>query len=377
MPAPEWTATAEERAGQHIMAGFTGIEAPAALLARIREGRLGGIVLFKRNIESAAQLHHLTESLQAAARASRLQTPLLISIDEEGGRVSRVSPDFFQLPPAQALGRIGDLELTERAARAIGAELRAVGINMNFAPVLDQLTNPACTVIGDRAFGNEPTIVGKMGAAFIAGLQAEGVAATAKHFPGIGGMAPDPHEVLPASPLSLEELLERELLPFIAAWTPGITKSPAAAVMIAHAVFEKIGPARPASLSPAIAGALLRDRLQYGGLAVTDDLEMGAIEDAAGGAVSAIAAGVDIALICQSGEVQEKALESLAAAIRSGHIPEAAEKRSRERIFAVKERYIFSGERGSSGTAGDMRPVNSAHRTLEREINQRLEDVTP
>ena len=164
----------EVRAGQHIMAGFPGASAPPSLIERIEAGRVGGVILFRRNIESAAQLLELNHALQRAARRSPLGLPLLIAIDEEGGRVSRLSGDFTLLPPARRLGRLGDPALARQAARMVGTELRAVGVNLDFAPVLDLLTNPACAVIGARAFGAAPGAVSARGAAFIAGLQEAG-----------------------------------------------------------------------------------------------------------------------------------------------------------------------------------------------------------
>ena len=204
MPYSEWAP--EDRAGAHIMAGFEGNSPPPPLLDRIREGRVGGVVLFTRNIESSGQTLELTHSLQCAAAESPHAGPLLIAIDQEGGRVSRLSEDFTRFPAARVFGRIGDPELVSRCARACAAELRASGINANFAPVLDILTNPDCEVIGDRAYGDDAELVSAMGAAAIQGLQAGGVAAWAKHFPGIGDMAPDPHETLPSSGLSLGAL---------------------------------------------------------------------------------------------------------------------------------------------------------------------------
>ena len=228
-------ATPEARAGQHLMAGFEGVAAPASLIERVRAGRIGGVILFKRNIESAAQTAALIASLQAAALASPLEAPLLVGIDQEGGRVSRLSPDFTIFPAARGFGDSGNPALAREAAQITGAELEATGVNVNFAPAVDILTNLECAVIGDRAYGTTPEVVTSMGEAATAGLQEAGVAACAKHFPGIGEMAPDPHKELPTSRLTLEDLRARELTPF----QHLIRRAPPACVMVAHAVFRE------------------------------------------------------------------------------------------------------------------------------------------
>ena len=328
-------ATPETRAGRRIMAGFEGTAAPASLLTRVRAGRVGGVILFKRNIESAAQTATLIASLQEAALASPLEAPLLVGIDQEGGRVSRLSDDFTLFPPARGFGDAGEPALAREAARITGAELEAIGVNVNFAPALDILTNPECAVIGDRAFGESSQVVAQMGEAVTQGLQETGVAACAKHFPGIGDMAPDPHEVLPTSRLTLDELRARELEPF----RHLIRRAPPACVMAAHAVFEAIDETTPASLSPVFLQDILRGELGFRGVAVTDDLDMGAIDDPADAALQSIFAGADIALICHSEDAQERAVDTIAGAIRDGDVPPEQEEASSDRIRRLKESY--------------------------------------
>ena len=327
--------TPETRAGRRVMAGFEGTAAPASLLSRVRAGRVGGVILFKRNIESAAQTGELINSLQEAALASPLEAPLLVGIDQEGGRVSRLSDDFTLFPAARNFGNAGDAALAREAARVTGAELEAIGVNMNFAPALDILTNPECAVIGDRAFGESSQIVAQMGEAVTQGLQETGVAACAKHFPGIGDMAPDPHEELPTSRLTLDELRARELEPF----RHLIRRAPPACVMAAHAVFEAIDETTPASLSPVFLQNVLRGEIGFRGVAVTDDLDMGAIDDPADAALQSILAGADIALICHSEDAQERAVENIARAIADEHLPPEQEEASSDRIRRLKESY--------------------------------------
>lgn len=328
-------AAPEVRAGQRIMAGFEGAAAPPSLIERVRAGRIGGVILFARNIESAGQTAALIASLQTAALASPLEAPLLVGIDQEGGRVSRLSPDFTAFPAARGFGDAGDAAFAREAARITGAELEAVGVNVNFAPVVDMLTNPECAVIGDRAFGKTPEVVTCMGEAVTQGLQETGVAACAKHFPGIGDMAPDPHDVLPTSSLTFDDLRARELEPF----RHLIRRAPPACVMAAHAVFEAIDDAAPASLSPVLLQEILRGELGFRGVAVTDDLDMGAIDDAAEAALQSILAGADIALICHSEDAQERACGAISDAIRNGSLPPEQEEASSDRIRRLKESY--------------------------------------
>ena len=220
--------------------------------------------------------------------------------------MSRLSPDFTIFPAARGFGDSGDPALAREAAQITGAELEAVGVNVNFAPAVDILTNPGCAVIGDRAYGTTPEIVASMGEAAAQGLQEAGVAACAKHFPGIGDMAPDPHKELPTSRLTLEDLWARELKPY----QHLIRRAPPACVMVAHAVFEKIDEAAPASLSPVFLQNILRGELGFRGVTIIDDLDMGAIENSADAALRAILAGADIALICHSEDAQEHAVDA-------------------------------------------------------------------
>jgi beta-N-acetylhexosaminidase len=378
MTLNDWTP--EEIVGQHLMVGFSGTSASLSTLERIHEGRVGGVILFERNIENAEQTLLLTHSLQRAAAQSPRGVPLLIAIDEEGGRVGRLSDDFTQFPPAAALGRIGDRDLVREAARVTGVELRCVGINMNMAPVLDLLTNPNCTVIGDRAYGKDPAFVGGMGAAAIAGLQAGGVAAVAKHFPGIGDMAPDPHETLPVSDLTLETLITREFTPFRQAVNPSPPDGVSAGIMTAHAVFSKIDPERPASLSSKFSRDLLREELGHRGLAITDDLDMGAIVDPVEGALSGVLAGADIVLICHSEEVGERAWTRIAQAARGKILSPGAEKQSLGRILAAKAEFAeparnFLGKDHLARVQNRRKTLVGcgSHRTLREKVSRLAE----
>ena len=210
-----------------------------------------------------------------------------------------------------------------------------MGVNVNFAPAVDILTNPECAVIGDRAYGTTPEVVGRMGEAAAQGLQEAGVAACAKHFPGIGEMAPDPHEELPTSRLTLEDLRARELTPF----QHLIRRAPPACVMVAHAVFEKIDQPRPPASHRYFFKRFCAKNSGSGASPITDDLDMGAIEDPAEAALKSILAGADIALICHSEDAQERAVDAIAGAIADGDLPPEQEEASSDRIRRLKDSY--------------------------------------
>jgi beta-N-acetylhexosaminidase len=309
--------------------GFHGKTPSPEVLELVRRG-VYGVVLFGRNVEDAEQVAALVAALKRAAAR-----PLLVSVDQEGGRVARLraAQGFTELPPMRALGEAGDEELARAAGALLGAELRAVGIDQDYAPVVDVDTNPANPVIGDRAFSRDPGVVGRLGAALALGLQSAGVAACAKHFPGHGDTSQDSHQDLPRLAHALARLEEVELAPFRALARAGV-----ASVMTAHVVFEALDPARPATLSAPVM-RLLRERVGFEGCEISDDLEMKAVaehfplEEAAPGAV---AAGVDALLVCHRAEVQHRAIDLVRAAVERGEIGAArlAEARARLRTPA-------------------------------------------
>lgn len=305
--------------------GFHGRSPSPEVLELVRRG-VHGVILFARNIESAEQVAELVAELKRAAGR-----PLLVAIDQEGGRVARLrAPQgFTELPPMRALGDTGDELLAYDVGRLLGRELRLVGIDQDYAPVVDVDTNPANPVIGDRAFSRDPALVGRLGAALARGLQSAGVAACAKHFPGHGDTSQDSHQHLPHLPHSLARLEKVELPPFRALARAGV-----AAVMTAHVVFDALDPARPATMSPAVM-ALLRTAVGFDGCAVSDDLEMKAVaehfplEEAAPGSV---AAGVDALLVCHTAAVQHRAIDLVRAAVEAGRIPRSRLAEARGRV---------------------------------------------
>lgn len=276
--------------GRLIVAGFHGKTPPPELEAAVRAGEVGGVIYFARNIESPDQVAAMSAQLQALA-----PWPLFIAIDQEGGAVQRLRAPFTVFPPMAHVGGENNEALAESVGRVLGRELRTVGVNWNYAPVLDVDTNPANPVIGARAFGRSSEQVARLGVALAKGLEAEGVLSCGKHFPGHGDTHEDSHHTLPVLRHALERLREVELPPFAAYARAGL-----ASVMTAHVLFPALDPVRPATLSPQLL-CILRDELRFEGLIVSDDLEMKAVADhhAVEEMVElGLAAGVDVFLVC-------------------------------------------------------------------------------
>lgn len=279
-------------AGQVLVAGFEGSEAPDELLRRCAHGELGGIILFRRNL---GIVHQVSALIGRFCRESPADLPLLVAVDQEGGRVARLGPPVLKLPPMRALSGLCDVDLTRRAGTLLGQQLKALGFTMNLAPVLDVDTNPDNPVIGDRSFGRTPAEVIAQALAFAEGLSAGGILSCGKHFPGHGDTDLDSHFALPRLRHDRARLDRIELAPFRAA----IGKVDA--LMTAHVIFDAVAPDKPATLAREAISELLRNELGYNGPILTDDLEMKAIADHYGienAACGAIDAGADLLLIC-------------------------------------------------------------------------------
>ncbi len=289
-------------AGGVIVGGFDGTTLPAIVGERLGRGLLGGVTLFKRNIVDVTQTAALCAQIADAGPAGL--SPI-VSIDQEGGRVARLGAPVMKLPPMRVLGRIDDAGLTRRVARALGTQLAAIGINLDFAPVADVDSNPANPIIGDRAFGSDPDVVSRHVVAFVEGLRDAGVLGCAKHFPGHGDTAHDSHLELPSLRHDRARVGRVELPPFRAAGRAHV-----ASVMTAHVVFEGIAPGVPATLARSVVTELLRGELGFDGVCFSDDLQMKAISaqhTVEQSAVLAIEAGCDGLLICTDPDAQERA----------------------------------------------------------------------
>ncbi|MEK6671531.1 MAG: beta-N-acetylhexosaminidase [Nitrospirota bacterium] len=326
--------TSRDKIGQLFMVGFLGTSVTPDLTSFIKEYKPGGVILFSRNLESVGQMVDLTNDLQACSPHS----PLLISIDQEGGRVSRLPKGFTIFPPCDLLGQCRSTELAYAVAATVAKELRAVGVNMNMAPVLDVNSNPDNPVIGDRAFGTTPGVVCELGMATAAGLQGNRVVACGKHFPGHGDTNTDSHKELPVVEASRERLETIEFPPFRHAIAQGI-----ASMMTAHVLYRALDPELPATLSPAIINSFLRQELKYDGVVLTDDLEMHAIIDHYGvedAAVRAVLAGCDVLLICKDRDREVAAFGAIEQAVASGAISTERLNLSAARIARLKDRFI-------------------------------------
>jgi beta-N-acetylhexosaminidase len=303
----------EAAAARMFCVGFDGPAVPDHVPELLRRG-VSGAVLFRRNVEGPTeQIAGLCRDLKT--RAGR---PFLICIDQEGGRVQRLREPFTNIPSMRALGRTGDEALARELGRVLARELRAVNIDMDLAPVLDIDTNPANPVIADRSLGSTPELVTRLGLALIDGLQCEGVAACAKHFPGHGDTAQDSHHDLPRLPHAMQRLESVELVPFAAAAQAGV-----ASIMTAHVVFDPLDREFPVTMSPAVLTGILRDRLGYDGVIISDDLEMKAIAahfDIAEVVTRGTNAGVDLFTIGHDSAVQNRAIDALIRAVESGRV---------------------------------------------------------
>jgi beta-N-acetylhexosaminidase len=296
----------EEKIGQIFMIGMPGPDLDSVTEKLIGDHGVGGVILFSRNIETPPQLAGLCRDLQALALRTR-SIPLFLSIDQEGGRVARLKSPFTLFPGNEAIGR--DPMALERAhefATVTAREMSLVGLNMDLAPVMDVRRGEAEKHLTGRTFGDDPQWVAKLGSRVIETLQGAGVMAVAKHFPGLGRTERDPHHELPVIPIDAGEIETVNLPPFVAAMEAGVS-----AVMTSHAIYPALDGENPATLSRGILTGLLKERLGFGGMIITDDLEMGAIEKhwgVAEGAAASLAAGADVLLICKD---QDNVLESL------------------------------------------------------------------
>ncbi len=299
----------------------------------IREIRPAGFCLFQRNVVEPAQVQELNRELAASCPA---EFPALLAVDQEGGRVQRVRAPATVWPPMRAVGRFP--ERVADVSRAMAVELRAMGFNLNFAPVADVDSNPDNPVIGDRSFGRDPAEVGRLVADFVRAHQGEGVIACAKHFPGHGDTSVDSHLDLPVVDRTEDALRDCELVPFRAAVKAGV-----ATVMSSHVVFPALDPDLPATLSPVVIPSLLRGELGFDGVVFSDDMEMKAVAGRwpVDRAVDlATRAGVDVLLVCATPELQVAFFEALVTAQEADPGHDRAAAAAVERVQGLRARFL-------------------------------------
>ena len=325
--------TLDEKIGQMIITGFNGSEYNDDMDRLINEYKVGGVILFARNIEDSNQMIDLTRALQE----NNNNLPLFISIDEEGGRVSRLPDDIEKFPAAFDIGLINNDQTAYENGKEIGYTLKRLGINLDYAPVLDIYSNENNTVIGDRAFSKEESIVSTMGIATMEGIEDADIIPVVKHFPGHGDTEVDSHYGLPIVYKTLEELRNFEFIPFVKAIESGCD-----VIMVSHIILNEVDSSNPASLSKIVISDLLRKDLEFDKVVITDDMSMGAItsimsiEEAC---IKSIEAGCDILLLGNAYEEIEQVINSIKLKLYNGEISEEQINKSVKRILELKKKY--------------------------------------
>lgn len=321
----------EEAVGRQLIVGIHGVRLTEEVRAHLRAVHAGGWIPFARNFESPEQFRRLADAMSDA-----LGAPAVAMVDHEGGRVVRFSSGVTRFPDALTVGTQGRPEDARRQGRIEARELAALGLHVNLAPCLDVLIEGADPVIGTRSYGSDPARVSAFGLERIRGLQEGGVAACAKHFPGIGAVEKDPHAQLPTVEVDWPALRRAHLAPFQAAVRAGVRS-----VMSSHVCYPALEgrPLVPATFSPRLIRALLRDEMAYEGVILTDDLEMGALRGLCSmgdAAVLAVEAGHDGLLVCADMALQRQAYEGLLAAYRQGRLREDSLEQSLARLTRLR-----------------------------------------
>jgi len=327
--------TIPELTGQMLMSGFEGTTLNSETEDLIRKHHVGGLILFSRNYENPEQLHTLIRDLQDVAASTSTGLPLLMSVDQEGGRVARLTEPFTKYPPLCCVGNSQSEDLAYRFGQALATELVDVGINMDYAPVLDVHTNPDNPIIGDRAISSDPETVARLANSFIKGFRDKGMIPVGKHFPGHGDTHLDSHLDLPTVKRDAATLEAVELVPFRDTIAQGLE-----VIMTAHVIYTAWDAKNPATFSKTILQDILRKRLGFQGVILSDDLEMKAVEnyfpfDAF--PRMGIEAGLDMFMICNNVEKMRTLHKQLIHDVDSGIIPITSIQQSVERILHLKK----------------------------------------
>jgi beta-N-acetylhexosaminidase len=363
--------TLEQKVGQMFIVNLFGGQMTEAGRDFLREWQPGGVVLIGENLGTPEAVNRLTNSFQQTiTEAGGL--PLLVAVDQEPGPISHLKDGFTQFPTPTLITATGDPQLAFQVGEATADELLAVGVNMNLSPIADLETNRNNPIIRRRSFGSDPAMVSPILAGYVEGLQAGGVLATAKHFPGHGDSSEDSHTGLPVIDLSRERLESVELAPFRAAISADV-----AVIMVAHIWYPALEPEpnTPASLSPNVVTELLRDELGYEGLIVTDAMDMDAIDTVYSypdATIKAIQAGVDLVIAAHISEAtQAQAIQAVVDAVRNGTIPEERINESVRRILAAKERYGLLNWQPLDPTTASERIDLAGHEAVIEELFQK------
>ena len=326
----------DEKIGQLVIVGFMKDASEQQISDYMAKYKVSGFILFKRNFANLQELYVLNEKLKKLNSVNKL--PLFISMDEEGGTVSRLPKEGTHFQDMSKVGKINDIKLTEKIGQVIGSEFKSVGINMNFAPVLD-ISGSDNKLLAKRVFGNTPEIVTAQGTSFIKGLESKNIIAVPKHFPGHGATNLDSHGILPKINISKETLVKRELVPYKAAIANGLD-----AVMVGHLAYPKIDPSGlPATMSSIFLKDILRDQLKFKGLVITDEIEMigfsGNKMSFDESIIKSFNAGVDIFVIGHTYKTQQNVIAALKKGVIDKKISEARLNESVQRIITTKKKY--------------------------------------
>ncbi|WP_315121666.1 beta-N-acetylhexosaminidase [uncultured Clostridium sp.] len=357
--------TLEEKIGQMFIMKIEGQEVNENTVKLITEDKIGGVILFQNNIKDSSQLVKLINSIKKYNVENPI--PLFISIDEEGGRVTRMPKEVRKLPSSRQIGRAGSKDVAYNVGLTVGEELRNFGINMNFAPVMDINNNPANKVIGDRAFGDNPQTVSELGIEVMKGLKNAEVIPALKHFPGHGDTSVDSHEDLPIINKDIESLEKFEMLPF----KKGIEEG-ADVIMIAHILLPQLDKENPSTLSPVIIKDILREKFGFQGVVITDDISMKAISNKYGvgeSALKALKAGSDIVLSCYTPDKQEEMINFIKKSVKDGTLSEEEIDEKLYRILKLKNKYYIDDE------AMEMVNINIINENIDKvlkDINKNI-----
>ncbi|NMB08466.1 MAG: beta-N-acetylhexosaminidase [Tissierellia bacterium] len=327
--------TLEEKIGQLFIFGINGTKINQNTIELIEKNHIGGFILFRENIESGEQTLELLNDLKEKNKNNPL--PLFLAIDEEGGRVSRLPREFPKMPAAKKIGDINNKDISFQYGEILGMRIKSLGFNMDFAPVMDINSNPKNPVIGDRAFGSTVDIVVDNSIETMKGINSKNIIPVIKHFPGHGDTIVDSHIDVPIINKSLEELEKLELIPFVKAIENDVDS-----IMIGHILFSELDDTNPATLSNTIINHILREKLKFKGVIISDDLNMGAIArnyDIKEAVIKYFKAGGDIALICHSEEEEYEIFNMIKDEIKNGKIKEEEIDEKVYRIINLKRKY--------------------------------------
>ncbi len=367
----------EEKVGQIMVCGFDGTHPSGEIKRLIRDYHLGNVILFKRNIEDPGQIRNLTSELQGMSKI-----PLTMAVDQEGGIVTRLTAPFTVFPGSMATAATGDPNNAYLEGLTMAKEMRAVGLNWNLAPVVDVNDLPQNPGIGVRSYSDEPHTVAKYASEFVRGLHDGKVAGCAKHFPGKGHSAKDAHMEMPTVDRDMNDLVKIDLFPFRELINDGID-----AIMPSHVYYPALCESEdlPATLSSSVMTDLLKNQMDFNGVVVTDDLEMGGITKSIKGSDAAwrsLLAGADIVMICHTYDEQIKTFEKIIEKVKFGNIPIERLNDAVRRVLSMKEKLglldgqiIVESEIGSSDSAKIAEEIVRKSITLVRDEDQLIEEI--